>query len=48
MYIKTDPHSPSEFRVNGVVRNMQEFFTAFGGTAKHELHLPKNLQAKIW
>lgn len=48
MYIKTDPHSPSEFRVNGVVRNMQEFFNAFHGTMKHKLYLPKNLQAKIW
>lgn len=48
MYIKTDPHSPSEFRVNGVVKNMQEFFDAFSGTTKHKLYLPKNLQAKIW
>lgn len=48
MYIKTDPHSPSEFRVNGVVRNMQEFFDAFNGTDKHKLYLPKNVQAKIW
>ncbi len=25
----TDPHSPGQFRVNGVVQNMQEFQTAF-------------------
>jgi putative endopeptidase len=28
-----DPHSPGEFRVNGVVQNMPEFGTAFGCTA---------------
>jgi putative endopeptidase len=26
---KTDPHSPGEFRVNGVVQNMQEFSSAW-------------------
>jgi putative endopeptidase len=26
---KTDPHSPGEFRVNGVVRNMPEFSSAW-------------------
>jgi endothelin-converting enzyme/putative endopeptidase len=26
----TDPHSPAEFRINGVVSNMPEFATAFG------------------
>ena len=28
-----DPHSPGQFRVNGVVQNMPEFGTAFGCTA---------------
>lgn len=48
MYIKTDPHSPSEFRVNGVVKNMPEFSAAFGVTKKHKLYLPENRRAKIW
>jgi endothelin-converting enzyme/putative endopeptidase len=30
LQIQTDPHSPQQFRVNGVVRNMPEFSTAFG------------------
>jgi endothelin-converting enzyme/putative endopeptidase len=30
---QTDPHSPGEFRVNGVVQNMPEFSSAFGCTA---------------
>jgi putative endopeptidase len=30
MQVQTDPHSPPQFRVNGVVRNMHEFGEAFG------------------
>jgi putative endopeptidase len=30
---QTDPHSPGQFRVTGVVQNMPEFGTAFGCTA---------------
>jgi putative endopeptidase len=29
LQVQTDPHSPSRFRVNGVVRNMPEFQAAF-------------------
>ncbi len=28
--VQTDPHSPREFRINGVVQNMPEFGAAFG------------------
>ncbi len=30
LQVQTDPHSPREFRVNGVVRNIREFGEAFG------------------
>jgi putative endopeptidase len=30
LQVQTDPHSPREFRVNGVVQNMPEFGKAFG------------------
>ena len=30
LQVQTDPHSPREFRINGVVQNMQEFGEAFG------------------
>jgi predicted metalloendopeptidase len=30
---QTDPHSPGQFRVNGVVQNMPEFGQAFACTA---------------
>jgi endothelin-converting enzyme/putative endopeptidase len=31
--VQTDPHSPEEYRVNGVVQNMPEFQEAFHCTA---------------
>jgi putative endopeptidase len=30
LQVQTDPHSPRQFRVNGVVQNMSEFGQAFG------------------
>ena len=30
LQVQTDPHSPRQFRINGVVRNMPEFGKAFG------------------
>ncbi|MFM7216564.1 MAG: M13 family metallopeptidase [Bacteroidota bacterium] len=44
----TDPHSPSEFRVNGTLSNMEEFYSAFGVTATDGLYRPDSLRAKIW
>jgi predicted metalloendopeptidase len=31
--VRTDPHSPGEFRVDGVVQNMPEFAVAFSCSA---------------
>jgi endothelin-converting enzyme/putative endopeptidase len=30
LQVQTDPHSPDEFRANGVVQNMSQFGKAFG------------------
>jgi endothelin-converting enzyme/putative endopeptidase len=30
LQVQTDPHSPAEFRIRGVIQNMQEFGKAFG------------------
>lgn len=44
----TDPHSPSEYRVNGVVRNMPQFMEAFEVQPGDRLHLPPGEQVRIW
>jgi predicted metalloendopeptidase len=44
----TDPHSPSEFRTNGVVKNMPEFYRAFGVADGDQLYLPAEKRVKIW
>ncbi len=46
--LTTDPHSPGEYRVNGVVRNMPEFLEAFGVTEKDRTWLPAEQRVKIW
>ncbi|MGA9525471.1 MAG: M13 family metallopeptidase [Myxococcaceae bacterium] len=44
----TDPHSPGEFRVNGVVRNMPEFYEAFGVKEGDGTWVPPATRVKIW
>ncbi|SEU24631.1 M13 family metallopeptidase [Stigmatella erecta] len=44
----TDPHSPGPFRVNGVVRNMPEFYEAFGVKQGDGAWLPPEQRVKIW
>jgi len=46
--IMTDPHSPSKYRANGAVRNVPEFYEAFGVTQEHALYLPPEERVKIW
>jgi len=46
--LATDPHSPPEYRVNGVVRNMPEFYRAFGVKSGDKLHLSKDKRVSIW
>ncbi|RPI13847.1 MAG: M13 family peptidase [Lysobacterales bacterium] len=44
----TDPHSPSEYRVNGIVRNMPQFVEAFDLKSGDRLYLPSDQQVRIW
>ncbi len=44
----TDPHSPSEYRVNGIVRNMDAWYKAFGIQAGDQLHLKPEDRVRIW
>ncbi|NNF15240.1 MAG: peptidase M13 [Gammaproteobacteria bacterium] len=46
--VGTDPHSPAKFRVNGVVRNIPEFYTAFNVAPDSALYLPPKERVKIW
>lgn len=43
-----DPHSPGEFRVNGVVRNVDAWYDAFGVKPGDKLYLPPEKRVKIW
>ncbi len=46
--IASDPHSPAKFRVNGVVRNMDPWYEAFGVEEDQALYLPPNKRVEIW
>jgi putative endopeptidase len=46
--LATDPHSPPEFRCNGVVRNLPEFYAAFGVKEGDKLWLPPERRVRIW
>ncbi|MFC1719833.1 M13 family metallopeptidase [Pseudomonadota bacterium] len=46
--ISTDPHSPAQYRVNGVVRNVPEFYQAFDISDTDALYLAPEDRVKIW
>ncbi len=46
--LAVDPHSPTEFRCNGVVRNLPEFYEAFGVKDGDKLWLPADQRVRIW
>jgi len=46
--VASDPHSPAEFRVNGIVRNMDAWYSAFDVTPDEKLYLAPEDRAKIW
>ena len=43
-----DPHSPATFRVNGVVRNMDEWYRAFDVKPGDKLYLAPGERVHIW
>lgn len=46
--LRTDPHSPPLFRVNGVVRNMDAWYTAFNVKPGSKLYLAPEQRVHIW
>ncbi|WP_379922819.1 M13 family metallopeptidase [Erythrobacter sp. R86502] len=44
----TDSHSPEEYRVNGVVRNLDEWYEAFGVKPGDAMYLPPEQRVRIW
>ena len=43
-----DPHSPSRFRVNGIVRNVDAFYEEFEVEPGQKLYLPPKQRVRIW
>ncbi len=46
--LATDPHAPDEFRCNGVVRNIDEFYTAWDVRPTDALWLDPDARVRIW
>jgi putative endopeptidase len=44
----SDPHSPGEYRVNGVLRNIEAFYDAFGVKEGDKMWVPADKRVKIW
>ena len=47
-YLVTDPHSPPHYRINGIVRNFDEWYRAFDVTPDDELYLAPEQRVRIW
>jgi len=46
--VNSDPHSPAVFRVNGVVPNVDEFYSTFDVADGDGLYLPSEERVAIW
>jgi putative endopeptidase len=46
--VLTDPHSPAKYRANGVVRNLDAWYTAFNVKPGDELYLAPEQRVHIW
>ena len=46
--LRVGPHSIEEYRVNGVVRQMDAWYEAFGVTEDHAMYIPPEERVKIW
>jgi putative endopeptidase len=46
--VVSDPHSPAEYRVNGVVRNIDAWYEAFNVRPGDKLYVPPGERVRIW
>jgi putative endopeptidase len=46
--MRSDPHAPDYFRVNGVVRNIDAWYRAFAVKPTDKLYLPPEQRARFW
>jgi putative endopeptidase len=46
--VKTDPHSPGQFRANGTLRNQAAFYEAFGVKEGDKMYLKPEERVTIW
>lgn len=46
--LKSDPHSPAKYRVNGIVRNVDDWYEAFGVSPENALYLAPEKRVTIW
>jgi predicted metalloendopeptidase len=46
--VTSDPHSPAEYRCNGVVRNVDAWYGAFDVEPGEKLYLPPADRLHIW
>jgi endothelin-converting enzyme/putative endopeptidase len=44
----TNPHSPAEYRVNGIVRNVDAWYAAFNIKPGDKLYLPPEKRVHVW
>jgi len=47
-FLVTDPHAPPQYRINGIVRNFDEWYKAFGVGPGDKLYLPPDQRVRIW
>jgi predicted metalloendopeptidase len=46
--LKTDPHSPGRYRINGAVRNFDPWYAAFDVKPGDAMYLPPERRVRIW
>jgi predicted metalloendopeptidase len=48
LLVKSDPHSPDEFRINGVLPNVDDFYTTYDVKEGDKLYLAPGDRVRIW